>query len=71
MAVLLLAILAAAVGVRRYTGLWPLQPKPKPGKATIAAPAVEQSLDSQPELPELVPDRDINAAHMLQLRGEA
>ena len=71
LAVLLLATLAAAAGVRRHTGLWPLQPKPKAGKATIAAPIVEPSLDSQPQLPELVPDREINAAHMLQLRGES
>ena len=71
LAVLLLATLAAAAGVRRHTGPWPLQPRPKAGKATIAAPAIEPSLDSQPQLPEHVPDRETDVAHMLQLQGGA
>ena len=68
-AALLLGSLAALLGYQRHTGRWPLAAKAAVGSATIAAPEVEPSQGSQPQLPELVPDRSLNTAHMLRLRG--
>ena len=69
MAALLLGSFAAVLGYKRYSGRWSLEARAAAGRATIAAPEVEQSQASQPQLPELVPDKSINTAHMLQLQG--